>query len=133
MSNSLTIQVRSFSYKNGFPEDDSGHGGGFVFDCRALNNPGRYEPYKKQTGLDQEVIDFLEAKSRIQDFLSDVIRLVTPSVKRYQERGFSHLSIQFGCTGGRHRSVYCAENLSKYLSSTMGVQVELQHLEKENW
>ncbi|MEM7039972.1 MAG: RNase adapter RapZ, partial [Bacteroidota bacterium] len=98
---SLTVRVQSFSYKAGLPEDPSGNGGGFVFDCRAIHNPGRYQPYKTQTGRDQPVKDFLVQNSRIETFIQDVLSIVEPSVERYIERGFSHLMVSFGCTGGR--------------------------------
>ena len=132
----LTVRVHSFSYKRGgIPEDPSGNGGGFAFDCRAIHNPGRYEPYKRLTGRDQPVIDFLLAKSRVTAFLEDAKAVVGPAVERYLERGFSHLMVGFGCTGGQHRSVYCADRMAEYLEKTYGVNVVLEHIEQEkkNW
>lgn len=131
----LTVRVHSFSFKAGIPADPSGNGGGFVFDCRGLHNPGRYQPYKKQTGRDQPVIDFLLAKSRVSAFFEDAKATVSPTVERYLERGFSHLMIGFGCTGGQHRSVYCADRMAEYLEKQYGVNVVLEHIEQEkkNW
>ena len=132
----LEVTITSFSYlKDGIPEDTSGHGGGFVFDCRALHNPGRYEPYKKLTGRDQEVITFLKKNSEIDAFLSNVYQLVDNSVETYLKRGFDHLAIHFGCTGGQHRSVYSADSLTKYLRHKYGVKVNLTHIaqERKGW
>ena len=132
---SLTVRVHSFSYRSGIPVDPSGNGGGFVFDCRAIHNPGRYEPYKKLTGRDKPVIDFLLAKSRVGSFLADAQALVDPAVERYLERGFSHLMVGFGCTGGQHRSVFCADQMARHLEERYGVTVVLEHFEQEkkNW
>ena len=107
----LTVTITSFSFKKGYPVDDSGNGGGFIFDCRFLNNPGRYDEYKCLTGLDQPVIDFLKTQSRIDSFVEDVYRIIDQAIENYVERKFSSLQIGFGCTGGQHRSVYSAENL----------------------
>jgi len=122
--------VMSFSYKKGIPEDRSGNGGGFVFDCRAMHNPGRYDEYKHLTGLDKPVIDFLEDRGEIQRFLSGCYDLVDSSVDCYIRRGFSDLMVCFGCTGGQHRSVYCAEHMARYLNDKYGVRVRMIHREQ---
>ena len=126
----LVVRVFSFSYKRGIPEDLSGNGGGYVFDCRSTHNPGRYEPYKKLTGLDQPVIDFLEKDGEILTFLESVYQLADTHVERYMERGFTDLMFSFGCTGGQHRSVYSAEHLAHHLHEKYGVKVELTHREQ---
>ena len=120
----------SFSYKRGIPDDLSGNGGGYVFDCRSTHNPGRYEPYKRLTGLDQPVIDFLEKDGEILTFLESVYALADTHVERYLERGFTDLMFSFGCTGGQHRSVYSAEHLAHHLHEKYGVKVELMHREQ---
>lgn len=127
---SLKVRVYSFSYKKGIPEDCSGNGGGYVFDCRSTHNPGRYEPYKQLTGLDQPVIDFLERDGEICTFLSHVYNLADAHVQRYIERGFTSLMFSFGCTGGRHRSVYSAQHLAEYIHDKFGVEVQLVHREQ---
>lgn len=131
----LTVTIRSFSYKAGIPEDHSGHGGGFVFDCRSIHNPGRYTPYKKLTGRDKPVKDFLEETSGIQDFLNPVFSIVGKAVQVYLDRGFEHLSVNFGCTGGQHRSVYSADALAAYLEKNYKVKTAVEHVEQEkkNW
>lgn len=126
----LTVKVMSFAYKKGIPEDTTGNGGGYVFDCRAVNNPGKYERYKPFTGLDEPVIKFLEDDGEITTFLEHVYGLVDASVKRYIERGFTNLSVCFGCTGGQHRSVYSAQHLAEHLNEKFGVQVNLVHREQ---
>lgn len=126
----LTVRITSFSYKKGLPDDPLGNGGGFVFDCRAIHNPGRYEEYKQLSGKDQEVIEFLETKSEIADFLTPVYALVDQSVTTYLARGFTHLSVNFGCTGGQHRSVYAAEKLAVHLKEKFQVNVILSHREQ---
>ncbi|MFV0521423.1 MAG: phosphotransferase [Mangrovibacterium sp.] len=126
----LTVNISSFSYKKGLPQDTSGNGGGFIFDCRAIHNPGRYEPYKKLTGRDTEVIEFLENKSEMPQFMSHVYALVDQSVETYINRGFTGLCVNFGCTGGQHRSVYGAEQLAKHLSNNYDVELVLNHREQ---
>ena len=128
--NALKVKVFSFAYKKGIPNDPSGNGGGYVFDCRAINNPGKYERYKPFTGLDQPVIKYLEDDGEILKFLDHVYPLVDSSVSRYIERGFTSLMISFGCTGGQHRSVYCAQHLAEHISKKYGVQVDLVHREQ---
>lgn len=128
--NHLTVRVTSFSFKNGIPGDPSGNGGGFVFDCRATHNPGRYEPYKKLTGLDAPVRVFLEKDGEIQPFIGSCKRLIDASVERYLQRGFTDLVVNFGCTGGQHRSVYSADAVAKHLNDKYGVKVLLTHREQ---
>ncbi len=126
----LTVTINSFSYRRGIPVDYSGNGGGFVFDCRCIHNPGRYDEYKEKTGRDPEVIAFFEAETDMPAYLKSVFALADQSVVKYLERGFKHLMFSFGCTGGQHRSVYCAENLAKYLHK-YPVKVILKHQEME--
>lgn len=127
----LLVRVKSFSYKQGIPYDPSGNGGGYVFDCRSTHNPGRYAPYKKMTGLDQPVIDFLEEDGEISEFLAHVLPLVEHHVEVYMKRGFTDLMISFGCTGGQHRSVYCAQHVAQYLYFKYGISVDLEHCEQK--
>lgn len=129
----LTIQVKSFSYKKGIPADDSGNGGGFVFDCRGIHNPGRYDNYKTLSGKDKPVQDFLEQQTKMSDFLNSVFDLVDISATDYINRNFEHLSINFGCTGGQHRSVYAAEQTARHLRNKFKVKVILQHCNEQNW
>ena len=126
----LLVRIFSFSYKKGIPEDVSGNGGGYVFDCRSTHNPGRYEPYKKLTGLDEPVIQFLEKDGEIVSFLESVYALADAHVARYLERGFTNLMFAFGCTGGQHRSVYSAEHLAVHLSEKFDVDIILEHREQ---
>ncbi|OBS11643.1 ATP-binding protein [Elizabethkingia miricola] len=116
MDNKLTIKVHSFSYKKGgIPKDNSGNGGGFVFDCRGILNPGRIEEYKQQTGNDISVQEYLEEKTKIQDFLNSVFSIVSINIDDYLARGFENLQINFGCTGGQHRSVYSAIKTAAFI------------------
>ena len=126
----LTVKVMSFAYKKGIPNDTTGNGGGFVFDCRAVNNPGKYERYKPYNGLDEQVIKFLEDDGEIIEFLDHSYSLVDASVKRYIERGFTNLMVCFGCTGGQHRSVYCAQHMAEHINKKFNVKVELIHREQ---
>ena len=126
----LVVKVFSFSYRKGIPEDESGNGGGYVFDCRSTHNPGRYEPYKKLTGLDEPVIRFLEDDGEILTFLDSVYKLADAHVRRYIQRGFTSLMFSFGCTGGQHRSVYCAQHLAEHIHEKFGVEVRICHREQ---
>ena len=126
----LQVKVYSFSYKKGIPNDDSGNGGGFVFDCRAVNNPGKYERYASLTGLDEPVIEFLEKDGEITHFLDNAYDMVDASVKRYVERRFTNLMVSFGCTGGQHRSVYSAQKMAEHIHKKFGVEVQLIHREQ---
>lgn len=126
----LEVRVVSFSYKKGIPADPSGNGGGYVFDCRAIHNPGRYERYKKITGLDKPVIEFFKENGEIDVFLDSVYTLVDNHVKHYIDRKFTHLMISFGCTGGQHRSVYSAQKVAERISKKFGVKVSLIHREQ---
>lgn len=125
----LHLSIHSFSYKNGLPRDFSGNGGGFVFDCRSLPNPGRYDEYKSLTGRDKAVADFLEHEPAVSVFTEHCAQLVGAAVENYLERGFSHLMVSFGCTGGQHRSVWCAENLMKAMVKKFDIHVTIKHRE----
>ena len=127
----LTVRITSFSYRKGLPEDPSGNGGGFVFDCRAIHNPGRYDEYKQLTGMDEPVITFLDKEEAMQDFLTHVYGIVDYSVGKYLSRGFKNLMVSFGCTGGQHRSVYSAEHLATHLREKYGVRILLEHREQQ--
>jgi hypothetical protein len=129
----LVVKVKSFSYKKNIPEDSSGNGGGFVFDCRGILNPGRFTQYKTITGKDKPVIDFLEQQTKMNDFLNSVFDIVDISVEDYIKRDFESLSINFGCTGGQHRSVYAAEQTARHLKNKYKVKVELEHCNEANW
>ena len=126
----LVVTVSSFSYRKGIPADDSGNGGGFVFDCRALPNPGRLEEFRKLTGKDKEVITYLQNELAVEEFLRHTTSLVDQTIENYIQRNFTHLSISFGCTGGRHRSVYAAENLASHLKERYKVRIKLNHTEE---
>jgi len=127
----LTVRVISFSFHRGLPQDETGNGGGFVFDGRSLPNPGREERFKTLTGKDAPVIDYLNQQESVHQFLASVMSLVDASVSTYQHRGFKHLMVSFGCTGGQHRSVYLAEQLAKHLRGKDGVEVVVSHREQE--
>lgn len=136
MSQQLQISIYSFSYKQGIPEDKSGNGGGFVFDCRGILNPGRIQAHKTQTGRDAAVQNYLETNTQIKAFLESVYALISINIENYLSRGFSHLQISFGCTGGQHRSVYSADATAQYIQKHYPqVSIELKHLEQErkNW
>ncbi|HUH34692.1 MAG TPA: RNase adapter RapZ [Moheibacter sp.] len=136
MNKQLTINVRSFSYKKEIPADLSGNGGGFVFDCRGVLNPGRIEQYKTQTGRDEAVKVYLENETQISEFLAAAFAMVDLTVTDYLARGFSNLEVNFGCTGGQHRSVYSADAMAHHLQEKFPTaHVQLQHVEQEakNW
>jgi len=126
----LEVKIISFAYKKGIPIDLSGNGGGFVFDCRAIHNPGKYKCYNTFTGLDDPVIHFLEENSEIKTFLNHVYNLVDASVERYINLGFTNLMVCFGCTGGQHRSVYSAQHLAKHLNAKFEIKIHLIHREQ---
>ena len=127
----LTVTVYSFSFMHGVPYDPSGNGGGYVFDCRSIHNPGRYEPYKKLTGMDEPVIKFLEDDGEVFGFLDHAYAMVAPHVESFADRGFTNMTVCFGCTGGQHRSVYCAENFAHHIAQKYpGVRVRLIHREQ---
>ena len=127
----LEVKIYSFAYKKGIPNDITGNGGGYVFDCRAINNPGKYEHYKHFTGLDKEVIQFLENDGEVFKFLDNAYELVDAHVQRFIERKFTHLMVSFGCTGGQHRSVYCAERLAEHLSKKFDIDIKIIHREQD--
>ena len=127
----LTVRVLSFAYKKGIPNDPTGNGGGYVFDCRAINNPGKYDRYKPFTGLDANVIKFLEDDGEVLTFLDHCHALVDASVQRYIDRGFTNLMIAYGCTGGQHRSVYCAQHTAEHIARKFNIKVELVHREQD--
>lgn len=130
----LVVDIRSFSFiKNGYPEDNTGNGGGFVFDMRGILNPGRFDEYKHLSGLDKPVKDFLEQRTKMPEFLNSMFSIIDISVEEYIKRGFEHLAVNFGCTGGQHRSVYAAEALARHLRNKFKVKIELSHTNKENW
>ncbi len=127
----LVVRIYSFSFHRGLPKDDTGHGGGFVFDARSLPNPGREERFRDLTGKDAPVIDYLNQLESVHQFLAGVMSLVDASVSNYQQRGFKSLTVSFGCTGGQHRSVFLAEQLAKHLREKDGVEVVVRHRELE--
>jgi aminoglycoside/choline kinase family phosphotransferase len=129
----LVVDICSFSYKKGIPDGGSAHGGGFVFDCRGILNPGRFDQYKILTGNDDAVKQFLENETRMPEFLEHATAAVAISVEDYIARGFEHLTVAFGCTGGQHRSVYAANHLAALLTKRYGVAVKVSHLNQSNW
>jgi aminoglycoside/choline kinase family phosphotransferase len=131
----LVITINSFSYRREIPGDNSGNGGGFVFDCRGILNPGRVESMKTKSGRDKEVKDFLEQQTQMPEFLNSIFDIVDISVEEYIKRGFESLMISFGCTGGQHRSVYAADALARHLKNKFKVKIELKHLvqDEKNW
>jgi len=129
----LTVAVSSFSFHRGPVTDESGHGGGFVFDARGLPNPGREERFKRLTGKDAAVAEYLSQQPGVQQFLESAMALVESSVSEYRRRGFANLMVSFGCTGGQHRSVFLAEQAARRLGGRDGVRVVLRHREEENW
>lgn len=129
----LVVTINSFSYKKGIPKDESENGGGFVFDMRGILNPGRFEEYKKLSGLDKSVKDFLEQQTEMPVFLNAVYSIIDISVSEYIKREFASLHVNFGCTGGQHRSVYAAEALARHLRNKFNVKIAFAHTNKENW
>ena len=130
----LVVKINSFSYlKNGYPKNETNNGGGFVFDCRGILNPGRVEEYKKQSGQDKPVKDFLEQQTKMPNFLNSIFDIVDITIEDYINRGFESVEINFGCTGGQHRSVYAAEELNRHLRNKFSVKTTLSHINKENW
>jgi RNase adaptor protein for sRNA GlmZ degradation len=130
-ADNLVVRIFSFSFHQGLPKDETGNGGGFVFDGRSLPNPGREDRFKSLTGKDAPVIEYLQQQESVHQFLASVLSLVDSSVTTYQQRGFKNLMVSFGCTGGQHRSVYLAEQLAKRLRARNGLEIVLRHLELE--
>ena len=130
----LVVSINSFSFiKTGYPKDDTKNGGGFVFDMRGVLNPGRFDDYKHLSGLDKPIKDFLEQQTKMPDFLNGVYNIMDITVEDYIRRGFENLVINFGCTGGQHRSVYAAEAIARHLKNKFKVKINLNHTNKENW
>jgi RNase adaptor protein for sRNA GlmZ degradation len=131
----LQININSFSYKKGYPEEKTGNGGGFAFDCRGIYNPGRIEAYKKQSGLDVSVQEFLLTQTEMPKFLELTQNMVSISIDNYLERNFENLQINFGCTGGQHRSVFGAEQMRDFLEKKYGkkINIVVNHCNKDNW
>ena len=130
----LVVKINSFSYlKTGYPKDETKNGGGFVFDCRGILNPGRIEEYKTKSGQDKSVKDYLEQQTKMPDFLNSIYNIVDIAVEDYIKRGFENLMINFGCTGGQHRSVYAADAVARHLKNKFGVKIELNHQNEGNW
>jgi len=131
----LVVKICSFSYRQGIPQDESGNGGGFVFDCRGILNPGRIQEFKTMHGRDKSVMDYLEQQTRMSEFLNSVFDIVDITVEDYIGRGFESLTVSFGCTGGQHRSVYAADALARHLRNKFKVKIELKHCvqDEKNW
>ena len=130
----LVVDVCSFSFiQQGYPKDETKNGGGFIFDMRGILNPGRFDEYKHLSGLDKPVKDFLEQQTKMPDFLNGVYSIIDVSVENYIKRGFENLCINFGCTGGQHRSVFAAEAVARHLKNKFKVNINLNHTNKENW
>jgi len=129
----LKVKITSFSYKiSGIPEDTSGTGGGFVFDCRFIENPGRLNEFKELNGTDKPVIDFLESQTTMNDFLENIFKIIDASIENYIERDFTDLMVSFGCTGGQHRSVYAAESTGRHIEKKYkNVEIDISHFELE--
>lgn len=123
----LTVTITSFSYKQGIPIDTTGNGGGFVFDCRILENPGKYEDYKSLTGKDNKVVEFIENDPKSLQYIEHIKAILTQAIEKYQNRAFTNLMVNFGCTGGQHRSVYCAEHIFKWLLQQQNIKAKIIH------
>jgi len=131
-ADNLIVRIFSFSFHHELPKDETGNGGGFIFDGRGLPNPGREERFKSLTGRDGPVIDYLNQQESVHQFLASVFTLIDATVENYEQRGFKNLMVSFGCTGGQHRSVYLAEQLARHLRGRNGVEVVVRHVELEN-
>jgi len=129
----LCIKIYSFSYLTEIPKDNTGNGGGFVFDCRALPNPGKFSEFENFSGLNKTVIEFLDKEQEVKNFLNNIFAIVDQTIEKYIQRNFSNLYVAFGCTGGQHRSVYCAEMLSQHIKSKYNINIEVEHFNKLNW
>ncbi|MGM0666020.1 MAG: RapZ C-terminal domain-containing protein, partial [Bacteroidota bacterium] len=127
----LTVRIISFSYMNGMPQDKV-HGGGFIYDCRGLPNPAKIEELRNQDGLDDAVRKYMSEQDEVKEFMDDVVRMVLRSVKSYIVKDYNSLAVSFGCTEGRHRSVYCAEKLAGTLKKIEGIEIKVNHRDKDN-
>jgi len=126
----LTVSVQSFSYRKGYPTHSSQHGGGSVFDCRSLPNPGRIPELESYTGRDEIIIDWLERSPEVQEFWENVRGIVDMHVESFLGRGFTDMAVSFGCTGGQHRSVFMAGKLANHLAARFPhVSVHVNHRE----
>lgn len=133
MDSKLLLKIHSFSFKQGIPEDQTHHGGGFVFDCRCLPNPGKEDRFRDMSGLNSEVSDYLKSFPEVRTFFDLIKKIIKQAISNYQKRDFDYLSVSFGCTGGRHRSVYCAERLARELRAEDGLEVQVEHGAKDSW